>query len=82
LLFFNNKARQDSRGPRILVGSEKQRVFNVNLQLFANTVRGCGALQVGVEGATTIVATTTRCIYVATTNSSSGLKDFSGSLMC
>ncbi len=57
-------------------------MFNVNLQPFANTVKGCGALQASVEGTTTIVATTTRLIYVATSSSSSGFKDFSGSLMC
>ncbi len=68
-----------------MVGSERQHVFNVNLQLFASIVRGCGALQIGVEGTTTTTtttATTTRHTYVATTNSNNGLKDFSGSLMC
>ncbi len=82
MLFFNIKAGQDSRGPRILVGSERQRVFNVNLQPFANTVKGCGALQASVEGTTTTIATTTMRIYVAITSSSIGFKDFSGSLMC
>ncbi len=82
MLFFNNKVRQDNKGPRILIGSERQHVFNVNFQLFAITLRACEALQIGVERRRTIVATTTRCIYVATTNNNSGLKDFSGSLMC
>jgi hypothetical protein len=36
-----------------MVGSERQHVLNVNLQLFASIVRGCGALQIGVEGTTT-----------------------------
>jgi hypothetical protein len=61
-------------------------VLNVNLQLFASIVKGCGALQTGVEGTTTTTTTTTtmttRCIYVATTSSSNGFKDFSDSLMC
>jgi hypothetical protein len=82
LLFFNSKAGQDSRGPRILIGSERQHVFNVNLQLFANIMTCCGALQTCVEGTTTTIATTTRHIYVVITRSSSGLKDFNGSLMC
>jgi hypothetical protein len=34
-----------------------------------------------VEGTTTSI-TTTRCIYVVTTNDNSELKDFSDSLMC
>lgn len=82
-MFFNNRVGQDNRGLGILVGSETQHVFNVNLQLFATIVRGCGALQIGVEGKTTTKATiTTRCTYVVTTSYNSGFKDFSGSLMC
>jgi hypothetical protein len=65
-----------------MVGSERQHVLNVNLQLFVSIVKGCGALQTSVEGTTTTIVTTTRCTYVATTSSSNGLKDFSGSLMC
>jgi len=52
-LFFNNKVGQDSKGPGILAGNEKQHVLNVNLQLFASNVKGYGALQTGVEGTTT-----------------------------
>jgi hypothetical protein len=66
-----------------MAGSERQHVLNVNLQLFVSTVRGCGALQIGAEGITTTTTiTSTRCTYVVTTSNSSGLEDFSGSLMC
>jgi hypothetical protein len=79
-LFFNNREGQVSREPWILTGSERQHVLNVNLQLFASIVRGYGAFK-RVEGTTTSI-TTTRCIYVVTTNDNSELKDFSDSLMC
>ncbi len=49
-------------------------------QSTARTVRGCGALQIGVERTTTVA--TTLCTYVATTSNNNGIKDFSGALMC
>jgi hypothetical protein len=65
-----------------MVGSERQCVLNLNLQLFASIVRGCGALQTSVEGTTTTTATATRCTYVVNTSNSNAFKGFSGSLMC
>jgi hypothetical protein len=65
-----------------MVGSERQCVLNLNLQLFASIVKGCGALQTSVEGTTTTTTTTTRCTYVVITSNNNGFKGFSGSLMC